>query len=332
MSVQYSNSYNHHNVLISFIITYYNLPVKMLQECIDSILTLSLSIDEREIIVIDDGSNYNPIDDLEKYRNDIIYIQQENGGLSSARNKGIEVATGEYLQFVDGDDQLIKSGYDYCLNIIRHHPDTDMVIFDFKNKNNNYTVPSYEEIKQMSGVNYMLQNNIHGTAWGYLFRRTTLGELRFTPCIYHEDEEFTPQLLIRAKSVYPTIVKAYYYHKHKGSITTNNDEISKAKRLDDFRGVLYRLQNLSNHVSQLNQLALQRRLAQLTMDYIYQVIVQQRSKEVLNKRIEELNVKGLFPLPDCNYSQKYIWFRKVTNTRLGRTILLYTLPLLKRER
>ena len=79
-------------------------------------------------------------------------------------------------------------------------------------------------------------------------------------------------------------------------------------------------------------MALQRRVAQLTMDYIYQVIVQQRSQKALNACIDELSSKGLFPLPDRDYSQKYKWFRKMTNTRLGRAILLNTLPYLKRER
>jgi len=73
-------------------------------------------------------------------------------------------------------------------------------------------------------------------------------------------------------------------------------------------------------------------VAQLTMDYIYQVIMQQRSQKALNACIDELSSKGLFPLPDRDYSQKYKWFRKMTNTRLGRTILLKTLPLLKKER
>ena len=178
----------------------------------------------------------------------------------------------------------------------------------------------------------MLKNNIHATAWGYLFKRATLSELRFTPGIWHEDEEFTPQLLIRAEHVCTTDAKAYYYYKHKGSITTHNDDESKTKRFNDIRGVLDRLQYLCDRVPQSDRVALQRRVAQLTMDYIYQVIVQQRSQKALNACINELSSKGLFPLPDRDYSQKYIWFRKMTNSRLGRTILLNTLPLLKKER
>ena len=98
--------------LISFIITYYNLPVEMLYECIDSILALSLRTDEREIIVVDDGSDSSPINELMRYGDDIIYVRQKNQGLSAARNKGIDVATGSYFQFVDADDQLIQHPYE----------------------------------------------------------------------------------------------------------------------------------------------------------------------------------------------------------------------------
>lgn len=302
----------------------------MLCECIDSILALSLRPFEREIIIVDDGSNVSPMNGLMQYGDEIIYIRQKNSGLSVARNNGIEMAQGEYLQFIDSDDHLIQVPYEHCLDLIRLNVGIDMVMFDFTSTATKET--SFKDSEVITGSEYMLKNNIHATAWGYLFKRATLSELRFTPGIWHEDEEFTPQLLIRAEHVCTTDAKAYYYYKHKGSITTHNDDESKTKRFNDIRGVLDRLQYLCDRVPQSDRVALQRRVAQLTMDYIYQVIVQQRSQKALNACINELNSKGLFPLPDRDYSQKYIWFRKMTNSRLGRTILLNTLPLLKKER
>lgn len=321
---------NNEKPLVSFILTYYNQPVQMLCECIDSILALSLRSIEREVIVIDDGSRVSPMNGLMQYGDEIIYVRQKNGGLSVARNKGIEMAQGTYLQFVDADDHLIQAPYEHCLDLIRINATIDMVMFDFTRSGSNETV--YNDTPVMTGSEYMRKYNIHGTACGYLFKRTTLSKLRFTPGIWHEDEEFTPQLLIRAEHVCATDAKAYYYYKHKGTITTHEDDESKAKRFDDIRGVLDRLQYLCDRVPQADRVALQRRVAQLTMDYIYQVIVQQRSQQALNACIDDLSSKGLFPLPDRDYSQKYKWFRKMTNTRLGRTILLNTLPLLKKER
>jgi glycosyltransferase involved in cell wall biosynthesis len=302
----------------------------MLCECIDSILALSLRPFEREIIIIDDGSRVSPMNGLMQYGDEIIYVRQKNGGLSVARNKGIEMAQGEYLQFVDADDHLIQTPYEHCLDLIRLNDNIDMVMFDFTSSISSET--DFNDSKVMTGSEYMLKHNIHATAWGYLFKQTTLSKLRFTPGIWHEDEEFTPQLLIRAEHVCATDAKAYYYYKHKGTITTHDDEASKAKRFDDIRGVLDRLQYLCDRVPQVDRVALQRRVAQLTMDYIYQVIIQQRSQKALNTCIDELSSKGLFPLPDRDYSQKYKWFRKMTNSRIGRSILLTTLPLMKKER
>ena len=317
--------------LVTFIVTYYNLPMQMLCECIDSILTLSLRPFEREIIIVDDGSEVSPMNGLMQYGDDIIYVRQKNQGLSSARNKGIQMATGTYLQFVDADDHLIQTPYEHCLDIIRYRKDADMVIFDFTSSKQ-HPQAVFNEQPPVSGTEYMRHNNIHATAWGYLFRRTTLSELRFTPGIVHEDEEFTPQLLLRSECVYATDAKAYYYNQRAGSITTAVDEQSRNKRLDDTKDILLRLQQLCDRLSHDDRLALQRRIAQLTMDYIYNTIVQSRSRQVLDERLEDLRSHGLFPLPDRDYSKKYQWFRRMTNTNFGRTVLLNTLPLLKRER
>lgn len=316
--------------LVTFIVTYFNQPIPMLCKCIDSILALSLRDDEREIIIIDDGSEVSPMNSLLPYENNIIYVRQKNQGLSMARNAGINMARGQYLQFVDADDHLIKTPYEHCLDILKKEKDIDMVLFDFTSSDAQQIV--YQDLPAMSGTEYMNSRNIHGTACGYLFRRTTLSELRFTPGIWHEDEEFTPQLLIRAEQVIVTDAQAYYYYKHTGTITTHQDQESVQKRFKDIQGVIDRLSYLSDRVPQNDRLALQRRIAQLTMDYIYQVIVQQHSAKALKECLDNLRTKGLFPLPDRNYSKKYTWFRKMSNSALGRTILLNTLPLWKREK
>ena len=98
--------------LLSFIVTCYNLPEDMVIECLDSILALSLRDKEREIIVVDDGSDVCLFNALNDYSQQIIYIRQPNQGLSVARNTGLQMASGEYIQFVDGDDYLISEIYE----------------------------------------------------------------------------------------------------------------------------------------------------------------------------------------------------------------------------
>lgn len=306
--------------LVSFIIAYYELPVKWLCECLDSIFALSLKPQERQIIIIDDGSVNSPLTAIGAYTDDVIFLRQKHQGLGAARNTGIQMATGRYLQFVDADDQLIKSGYDNCLNLIRQHHDADMVLFDF------------DDEPPTSGTSFMRHHNIHGAAWGYLVRRTTLSDLRFTPGIYHEDELFTPQLLIRAEVVYPTKANAYCYKKRPNSITTSMDSPHVEKRLTDLHQVIRELNLLADRLPKNDQLAMKRRVAQLTMDYLYKFILQTRSLSITLQHIQVLRAEGLFPLPARSYTSKYQWFRRMSSNRLGLVILVRMLPLMKQER
>lgn len=310
--------------LVSFIVTYYDLPVELLCECLDSIMALSLSKQEREIIVIDDGSAYCPMNDLAKYADDIIYIRKANGGLSDARNTGMRMATGRYTQFVDGDDKLNTAPYENCLDTVRFKS-PDMVMFDFSTRDCG-DVPYGEAKGPESGAEHMKHNNLHAAAWGYIFRSTLAENLRFTKGIYHEDEEFTPQLLLRAETVYTTEAKAYMYRERSGSITHDGSKRSIVKRLDDTLGVILRLRDLTDTLPMGDSLALRRRIAQLTMDYLYNSMVLTRSADFVEKRVAELERHGLFPLPDRDYTRKYTWFRRMAATKIGRRLLVMGLP------
>lgn len=315
--------------LVSFIITYYNLPVNMLHECINSILSLSLRQAEREIIIIDDGSDICVMNELADYGNDIIYIRQRNGGLSDARNMGIRTASGKYIQFVDGDDKLNQAPYEHCLDTVRYS-NPDMVMFNFTTHGSDMI--AYNMSAPESGTEYMRHYNIHSTACGYIFKASILGGLRFTSGIYHEDEEFTPQLLLRAETVYSTNAKAYMYRKRRDSITNSNNVRNVLKRLNDKKSVIINLHNLSETLPTNDRIAMQRRTAQLTMDYIYNIITQTQSRHYLDRRLEDLYSKGLFPLPDRNYTTKYKWFRRMTNSSVGLSILMRTLPIITKEK
>lgn len=304
--------------LISFIVTFYNLPPSLLNECLESILSLSLSKEEREILLIDDGSEECPLEAISDKLNDILYIRQNNRGLSAARNLGIEACRGKYIQFVDGDDKLNTAVYEHCLDIIRIK-DPDIVTFYLSNKEEH--TASNEVEGPMEGAEYMRRYNLRASACGYIFRKLTLVNLRFTSGILHEDEEFTPQLFLRAEKLYSTKAKAYYYRDRGDSITHENSKNWVLQRLADTRGVLYRLSERADTLPTAEREALQRRIDQLTMDYLYLVIKLTHNGHLLEKSVEELTQKGLFPLSDKDYTQKYKWFRRISSTRQGRRLL-----------
>lgn len=305
--------------LISFIVTTYNLPVDMLRECIQSIMALTLRPEERQIIIIDDGSEVSPVNDLVAEWDDILYLRQPNQGLSVARNMGIRMATGRFLQFVDGDDKLLTVAYNHCLDMIRYQQDLDIMLFC--ETNNEEPGQVYLPQGPQNGVAYMHQNNLRASACGYIFRASMLGSLRFTPGLLHEDEEFTPQLMLRAEHVWSTKSAAYYYRQRPGSITMDDSKRTVARRLDDTFSIILHLQDIANHAPEIDRVALNRRVAQLSMDYLYNTIVYTHSHRHLMENINRLREHGLFPLPDKRYTKKYIAFRRLINTAIGRRIL-----------
>ena len=114
---------------ISIIIPVYNVE-KYIRKCVDSIL--SQTYKNLEIILVDDGSldNCGKIcDQYAKIDNRVVVIHKQNGGLSSARNIGIEKATGEYLMFVDSDDSLEKIACESLINIT-NKTNADIVLPD----------------------------------------------------------------------------------------------------------------------------------------------------------------------------------------------------------
>ena len=318
--------------LISFIIPVYNVPAEMLKECIDSIMQLTLSPQERQIILVDDGSETPALDGLDTgMRDQLLYLRQRNGGVSTARNLGLQMAEGQFVQFIDGDDLLLRPAYEHVLDLVRFGK-TDVVMFSFTDRADAKADATRDEPAE-SGAELMRHSNIHGSVWGFIFRRSIVGSLRFTPGVaYGEDEEFTPRLLLRAEHVVRTNAVAYLYRQRPASAINSTELRSRLTRLNDAKAVILRLHRQAATLPAAERVALQRRTAQLTMDYIYNVIILTRSRHYLDRRLGDLRKAGLFPLPDRDYTNKYKWFRRMTSTSLGLTVLMRTLPLLERER
>ena len=306
--------------LVSFIVTTYNMPHQLLRECLESIGALGLD-DECEIVLVDDGSEVTPLAELSDWQDRMVYLRQQNCGLSVARNNGLRIATGRYIQFVDGDDCLLSNTYRQCLQWVKEH-DADMMLFGLNTQTARDSQDDIAIEGPMTGASYLHNHNLRASACGYLFRRLMLDNLRFTPGIYHEDEEFTPLLLLKADQLYFTEADAYYYRQREESITHQADEAHTRKRLEDMRNIIYRLQKTSATIPEGERVALSRRVAQLSMDYLYQTIRLTRNKESLDAAIKHLEVAGLFPLPDKAYTKKYSMFRRLVGNAAGRRLLL----------
>lgn len=308
------------NPLISFIIPYHNEPLAMLEACVKSVLSLSLQPNEREIIVVDDGSEISPMACLTALDKHIICISQANAGVSVARNKGLEISRGMYVQFVDADDKLVKPQYDHCIHLIKRGK-IDAVLFRFTI---NESQTNYTDSSIVDGITYVERNNIRSSVWSYLFRKECSKNLRFSQGIaYGEDEEFTPQLLLKCNSVIETTAEAYYYRQHEASVLHQKSKERIRKRLDDNLKVILHLHRLE--LPNTKKRALRRRVAQLTMDLIYNTMVLTRNYATTTQYIEQLKEQGLFPLPQRNYTKKYSVFSRLVNHNVSRRLLFVLL-------
>lgn len=111
---------------ISVIIPVYNTPLDKLEKCIESVLKLKNKCDI-EVLVIDDGSKeYINKFFNEKFVGEVTYHYKKNGGVSSARNMGLDIATGEFVCFVDSDDVIL----DYAFDMVGIFDQCDFIIFD----------------------------------------------------------------------------------------------------------------------------------------------------------------------------------------------------------
>ena len=277
--------------LISFIITYHNEPEAFLRACLESIQALPFAEGEAEIIVVDDGSSSQ----LRIKKEELKIIRQAESGLSVARNTGLEASQGLYIQFVDADDQLIPSAYKWVLEELRKET-SDLILFKMSTKE--WECDKKPVLRKSSGPDFLLNHNLRAAAWGYAFRREILGDLRFYPGLLHEDELFTPQLFLRVKTLVELNVKAYFYRQHEGTITHSKSFEKTQKRLNDTHFILREL-------NAADEPLLERRIRQLTVDYLQKTLTLTHSFKEVRRRIKELRKEGFLPLPVRLYSLRY---------------------------
>ncbi len=321
--------------LISFIVPYYNVPRQQLLACVDSICQACPQEAEREVIVVDDGSRVNLQTELRQIDSQLVYLTQPNSGLSVARNTGMEAAHGQYIQFVDADDQLLSMGYQFVVDRLKSSR-ADLLQFGFTR-----SCPSRERAccstvaasaaDTETGAHYLLHHNLRAAAWSYVFRRELLGTLRFTPGTLHEDEEFTPLLLLQAQRMLHLPVTAYYYRKSEQSITTSRHPQHLSRRLDDKERIVLHLYKVAAALSGEQAEALHRRVLQLAMDYLLNVMVLTRNSGEVALRAHRLAARGLYPLPQKPYTKSYRWFARLSATSLGLRFLAWTVPLVLRH-
>ena len=203
---------------VSVIVPFYNVE-KYIEKCLETLVNQTL--DDIEIILVNDGSKDKTVDIVEKYKemysNKIVYLEKENGGLSDARNYAISYARGEYIAFLDSDDYVETNMYKEMYEIAQKE-NSDMVecnfIWEYPNKTRIDIGTTYNNKHEMI-------EKIRVVAWNKLIKREILekSKVQFPKGYRYEDVEFTYKLIPFLEKVSFCKTPMVHYVQREGSIS-----------------------------------------------------------------------------------------------------------------
>lgn len=216
-------------MFLSIIVPVYNT-AKYLEECFDSLNQQDISEDEYEIIFVNDGSKDNSsevLDEIKKKSENVIVVSQENGGVSKARNKGIDLAKGDYLWFVDSDD-FIGVNVLEKLKTIAAEGQYERISFDYY-KFENELSPE-EKTEYLNGTLYKGRHYKNTNCFTSIIKRSLIEQnhVRFRNSHYGEDSMFIFECKLHIKCEYTLEETVYFYRVRPDSaMTGKNAEIQQ---------------------------------------------------------------------------------------------------------
>jgi glycosyltransferase involved in cell wall biosynthesis len=243
--------------MLSIIIPIYNSE-KYLKECVNSILQQSYK--DIELILVDDGSSDSSAslcDDFARHDARIVTIHKKNGGQSSARNAGLEIAKGDYITFVDSDDTLEENTYLYNIELLDTMPNVDIIQFPCINKyGSNHPKLKFKHKALITGSDNLYQAwlqemIISNYVWNKIFRRYIFDHKRFREGMFYEDRHFISEILKDINSIYLSEIGLYYYYEREGQVTSkpDNEFILNSKIIADL--------SISQHIQKYPSLSYQ---------------------------------------------------------------------------
>jgi len=320
---------------ISVIIPIYKVEA-YLHECVDSVL--SQSYRDLEVILVDDGSPDGCPQICDEYaRKDarVQVIHKENGGLSDARNVGLQRATGEYVLFIDSDDYWNDSDAVELLvdRVVQSGGDADVVLFGrtvfYEHRKDRYRWPSLD-LDRINGkgkvevLTYLTEiGNLYTSANNKLINRNLLqeGGIRFKKGLLCEDLDWSIQVYMEANKFYAVNNPFHCYRKRAGSITATMAE-------KNFQDLLFILSKWSERIPMSNISDEEKKIYLGFLCYQYCILIGLLStadRDVKTRIRKEMKPYEWILRYDCNY--KTHWVRRLYKAlgfdRTGRLLSVY---------
>lgn len=309
------------NELISIIVPIYKVE-KYLDECIKSIIKQTYK--NIEIILVDDGSPDdcgNICDNYAKEDNRIKVIHKKNGGLSDARNKGIDVAKGRYITFIDSDDYVEFEYIEKLYSTIKENNTliSQCSILKINNRKEIKDRLGYEENCIKTGIEMI--NDLYSThlienvvVWNKMYNIELFKELRFPFGKIHEDEFTTYKIFYNVDKV--AIIDNYLYNYRQTDESIIGKKFS-TKRLELLEAIEQRLTFFKEHNEiELYEKTLKYYLEQLRVNYIKMKLYIENSIDDQKKLIKKYRK---------NY-KKYIEMEDISAVNKLKALIFYVSP------
>ena len=256
---------------ISIIIPVYNTE-KYLNRCIDSILNQSFR--DFEIILVDDGStDRSPkiCDDYEKIDSRVKVVHKSNGGVSCARNIGIDMATADYISFIDSDDSIESVMYEELYNLYKEDVDLTACSYEFvfdNVKNFKKTNANNEVIDMATALHYSLINrDFYGYIFNKLYKKEIIDKFNFKfdeNISYGEDTLWLCKYVMKCRKIAFINENYYYYYINPDSAMAKP---FSTKKLTMLYSTLELIEMFDNKYAQIDE-ALIFKLASFVLNYI----------------------------------------------------------------
>lgn len=297
-------------MLLSIIVPIYNVE-KYIKKCLDSIVAQKTN--NIEIICIDDGSTDNSGFICEQYaKKDKRFkvFHKKNGGVSSARNLGLEKATGEYIAWIDPDDYISDDWYFNIEPLLSFN--IDIIFFDYVIlKGNKKIIKKYDNISKYIDVDLFLDEivmdqKIENQLWQKIFKRTLIENILFPENVKSmEDYAVLHKIVLKAKNVYYLSKILYFYRIRDDSLVTNatleKNYTSYLIAKERYRYLI----NKNKMVSKMGYL-----VQSLNLCIQYNKINEE--EKIKNKKIYTIckqeiskNIKYIYSYKECNISLKF---------------------------
>ena len=300
-------------MLLSIIVPTYNVE-EFIANCLESLLEQDIPKESYEVLVINDGST----DDSGKIagtfadnHKNVVLINQENKGLSGARNTGISLAKGKYIYFIDSDDYIAKNTLGLIMDLLEKNNldvlgimELETTRLDIK-KSKNIEAIDTTKLKVTDGITFLAENNYLNNAWWYFIKLDFLRETKLTFPVGRmvEDANFTAKLLVASKKMALIPLDFYRYYLRPNSIMRRKNISHVRKLIYDYEKNIYEFNDQIKELRSNTHPKISECLTRLEArqeSFVFFLLVKSirygLSKEEVAKIIDGLKGIGVYPI------------------------------------